>query len=469
MSDPRLPHSPARSAESLAAELKQVIAAIRREFAQRPSVSTGVRAISFGLPPCDLPAWLQHSAAYPKSYWHDRERTVEFGAVGNLDEWPEDEIKTLSEVTKIEAALKTAADPALPAVVVAGRFDEAAHHRGSDWRPFPDVWHQLPSFSVQRAGAKFTGTFVFPGDIAVNDAIAQAEHLLEELIAPASPQQPPALLIQRRDRPDRVEWNDACGNVLEEIKNQNLSKAVLARRTELIFGDAVNPYDFLRWLGESNQQVYRFLLSPRAGSAFVGASPERLFQVQGRRLSSEAVAGTVPRGPAPETDDQLARLLLESRKDNREHRFVVDGIAADLSPFCREIMIAPEPEIVKLRRVQHLVSAIHAELLPETTAAGILTALHPTAAVCGTPRSESMLALRQLEPFDRGYYAGPVGILQPDGAEFAVALRSALVCDNRVILFAGAGIVAGSDPDLEWLELEQKLQAALELLVGVKA
>jgi len=469
MSDPRLPHSPALSAESLATELKQVIAAIRREFAQQPKLSAGVRAISFELPACDLLAWLQHSATFPKSYWHDRDRTIEFGGVGNLTDWPEVELNTLSEVARIEAAFQTAADPALPPIVVAGRFDEAAHHRGSDWRPFPDVWRQLPKFWVRRAGAKSAGTLVFPSGTLVNDAIAQAEHLLEELIVPASPQQPPAPLIQRRDRPDRVEWNDACGYILEEIKNQSLSKAVLARRTELTFADAVDPYDFLRWLGDGNQQAYRFLLSPRAGSAFVGASPERLFKVQGRRLFSEAVAGTVPRGPAPETDDQLARLLLESRKDNREHRFVVDGIAADLRPLCREITIAPEPEIVKLRRVQHLVSAIHAELLPETTAAGILTALHPTAAVCGTPRADAMLALRQLEPFDRGYYAGPVGILQPDGAEFAVALRSALVCDNRVILFAGAGIVAGSDPDLEWLELEQKLQAALELLVGVKS
>lgn len=469
MSDPRLPLSPALSAESLATELKQVSASIRREFAQQPIASTGVRTITFALPACDLLTWLQHSATFPKSYWHDRAHTVEFGAVGNVTAWPADAISNLKQVAQVDAALKTETDPALPAVVVAGRFDEAAHHRGSDWRPFPDVWIQLPRFSVQRVGAKFIGTLVFLRDTAASEAIAEAERLLQELIAPASPQRPPVPLIQRRDRPDRVEWNEACGYIIEEIRNQNLSKAVLARRTELIFADAANPFDFLRWLGESSQQVYRFLLSPRAGSAFVGASPERLFKVQGRKLSSEAVAGTVPRGQAPETDDQLARLLLESRKDNREHRFVVDGIAADLRPICREITIAPEPEIVKLRRVQHLVSEIHAELLPETTAAGILTALHPTAAVCGTPRAESLLALRQLEPFDRGYYAGPVGILQPDNAEFAVALRSALVCDNRVILFAGAGIVAGSDPDLEWLELEQKLQAALELLVGMKA
>src|SRR5690606_24149027 len=161
-------------------------------------------------------AWLQHSATFPKSYWHDRDRTIEFGGVGNLTDWPEVEINTLSEVVRIEAALQTAANPALPAVVVAGRFDEAAHHRGSDWRPFPDVWRQLPKFSVQRAGTRCSGTFVFPRDIAESEAIAQVEHLLEELVVPASPQQPPAPLLQRRDRPDRVEWNDACGSLLAE-------------------------------------------------------------------------------------------------------------------------------------------------------------------------------------------------------------------------------------------------------------
>jgi menaquinone-specific isochorismate synthase len=212
--------------------------------------------------------------------------------------------------------------------------------------------------------------------------------------------------------------------------------------------------------------VYRYLLAPAANTAFIGASPERLFRATNDRVESEAVAGTVPRGQSTATDEQLARLLQESRKDNREHQFVVDGIVADLQPLSETVAAMATPQIVKLQRVQHLISPIVARLRSGVSPMQVLEALHPTPAVCGTPRDRAMLSLRQLEPFDRGYYSGPLGVILPEQVDICVALRSALIGGASVSLYAGAGIVAGSDPDIEWLELEQKLQGSLEVLLG---
>ena len=191
--------------------------------------------------------------------------------------------------------------------------------------------------------------------------------------------------------------------------------------------------------------------------AVVSASPERLFRREGRAVESEAVAGTRPRGVSEADDAVLRDELLRSEKDKAEHEHVRVGIRETLGPLCEELEIEEGVSEMKLARRRHLISRVRGMLRGGVTDAEVLQALHPTPAVCGCPRDEALEEIRALEPFDRGWYAGPVGWIGADEAEFAVGIRSGLVRGNRLALFSGAGIVAGSVPENEWAEIEQKI------------
>ncbi|PSQ98457.1 MAG: isochorismate synthase, partial [Bacteroidetes bacterium SW_7_64_58] len=196
---------------------------------------------------------------------------------------------------------------------------------------------------------------------------------------------------------------------------------------------------------------------PADGPAFVGASPERLFRREGRTVVSEAVAGTRPRGETEEEDAALRRELLQNPKERREHAFVEDAIRSDLEQVCTAVRSPNGTGELALARGRHLHSRITGTLRSETSTTDLLEVLHPTPAVGGVPTDNAVAAIRAQEPFDRGWYAGPVGWVGRDAAEFAVALRAGLVEDNQIALFSGAGIVEGSTPEREWEEIEQKI------------
>ena len=191
--------------------------------------------------------------------------------------------------------------------------------------------------------------------------------------------------------------------------------------------------------------------------AFLGASPERLFRRDGRSVESEAVAGTRPRGVSSADDEGLRDDLLHSAKDRSEHTYVSKGIGEALAPLCEELEIEDGVSEMKLARGRHLRSRVRGTLRDGVTDAALLDALHPTPAVGGHPRDEALERYRDLEPFDRGWYAGPVGWIGAEASEFAVGIRSGLVRGRTLALFSGAGIVAGSVPDEEWAEIEQKI------------
>jgi isochorismate synthase EntC len=193
----------------------------------------------------------------------------------------------------------------------------------------------------------------------------------------------------------------------------------------------------------------------------VGASPELLVARYGDRVVSRPMAGTAVPG-----DGALERLAA-SPKDAREHRLVVDAILEVLGPRCLEVEAAAEPEVDEFADVAHLATPIHGTLrTPAPDALTLARALHPTPAVAGTPTDAALAAIARLEPHGRGRYAGPVGWVDARGdGEWAVALRCASLDGARAVLHAGAGIVAGSDPDLEWTETEAKLDPMLRALV----
>jgi len=257
---------------------------------------------------------------------------------------------------------------------------------------------------------------------------------------------------------------------LAEVSTGALSKVVMARVQTASFEGSMDPVDVVLNLWRENPGSHVFLFEPTPGHILLGAAPETVATLQAGVFHATAVAGSVARGNNPEEQAALARELLNSEKDRREHRVCVEDMVARLAEISQDIQAQPEPHVLTLSAIQHLETAISAKLHPDETVLDALEALHPTPAVCGFPRDRAMEFLGAEEPFQRGWYAGPVGWFDSDGnGAFVPALRSAVGQGKEWRLFAGAGIVAGSNPSREWDETRIKFQPVLKALSGARA
>ena len=208
-----------------------------------------------------------------------------------------------------------------------------------------------------------------------------------------------------------------------------------------------------------------FLFEPVAGEAVVGAAPETIAAVANGVVRATAVAGSAEVGVDAVDGEKLARRLANSEKDRAEHDFVVADMVTRLAALGCSVRRDAEPRVLTVSRIQHLETRIDAEIPHGVTLLDIIASLHPTPAVCGTPRDSALSILTGSEAFDRGWYAGPVGWLGSDGGGvFVPALRSAVSQGAGWCLFAGAGIVPGSDPELEWEETELKFETMLRAM-----
>eukprot|EP00249_Psilotum_nudum_P024790 c29294_g1_i4 orf=1-2574(-) len=256
-----------------------------------------------------------------------------------------------------------------------------------------------------------------------------------------------------------------------------LSKVVLARRTELEVDTAIDPLTLLASLQEKDSVAYQFCIQNTDGSAFIGNTPECLFYKDRFTVISEAVAATRPRGMNDKDDFQISMDLLLSGKDNLEFAIVRDSVRQRMEMVCKHVEMVSHKDEIKQAEVQHLYSCLIGQLHNEANECDILSALHPTPAVCGEPQGLAKDIICQTEMFDRGMYAGPVGWIGGDKAEFAVGIRSSLVepCGYRSLeryfsqgtrfyMYAGAGIVKGSESASEWMELNLKINQFESLL-----
>jgi menaquinone-specific isochorismate synthase len=249
------------------------------------------------------------------------------------------------------------------------------------------------------------------------------------------------------------------------MRNGPLNKVVLSRVCEIRYAQKVDVDGALAYLNTAYPDCYRFLFEPRPFHAFYGASPELIVGVNGRSLQTMGLAGSIGRGTTPAEDEALAQELLNSAKNQHEHALVVESIRRRLDPLTSQLDIANQPSILRLGYIHHLFTPIHAILKQANGVLPILQNLHPTPALGGQPRELAMPFISQAEPVPRGWYGAPVGWLNHnlDGA-FSVAIRSAITQDRRVWFYAGAGIVADSDPQAEWEETELKFRPMLQAL-----
>jgi isochorismate synthase len=256
----------------------------------------------------------------------------------------------------------------------------------------------------------------------------------------------------------------AVAAAAERIANGDLSKVVLAREVIVVATSAHDPAAAFGALREQFPSCFCFCCgTPEA--AFLGASPELLVRRSGASASSVALAGSTRRSSDPAIDDHLGEQLLRSDKNRREQRIVAERIVRALRPHAVWVEQAAEPEVIRVANIQHLATAVIAQLTEPRSAIELAGLLHPTPAVGGEPWPGAAATIAELERMDRGWYAGPVGWMDAtEDGEFCVALRSALLRDREAHLYAGVGVVSGSDPASELAETEVKLGALLPLL-----
>ncbi len=258
-----------------------------------------------------------------------------------------------------------------------------------------------------------------------------------------------------------LEWEQAVATAVGRITRGDLRKVVLARDLHASAAAPIDARVLLRRLAARYPDCYTF-----ACAGLVGATPELLIRRDGREVGSLVLAGTMPRGASAAADARLAAELVGSAKENEEHRYAAASLREALAPQCLTLELSPVPELVRFANVQHLATRVRGTLAVDRSALALAGTLHPTAAVGGTPTDAAVELIRELESMDRERYAGPVGWMDTNGnGEWGIALRCAQLAGNRARLFAGCGIVAGSDPAAELAETQVKfrpMQTALE-------
>lgn len=340
---------------------------------------------------------------------------------------------------------------------------------GRAWAPFGDASFVLPRLLFGCSGDRaFVAAFAPEPEVA--SALADAARRAldahdgtkqQTVFEPAAASGPPA--APTFEDGGEQAWSDLVSAAVAEIERRSFQKVVLCRTRRVAFSREPDLLRALAVLEARHPACARFFFE-HGGATFLGATPERLVLVRGRRAFTEALAGSLPRRPGE--DDAAARArLLASEKDLAEHAFVVDAIRAALAPACDALSIPDAPRVRSLPYIHHLATPITAALAGRAHVLDLAARLHPTPALCGTPRAEARAFLLAREPEPRGWYGGGAGWIDASGdGEIAVAIRSALVLPRSAWIYAGAGIVAGSDPASEYKETTTKERAMREAL-----
>nr|WP_306419901.1 isochorismate synthase MenF [Serratia sp. Se-RSmG] len=263
--------------------------------------------------------------------------------------------------------------------------------------------------------------------------------------------------------PDEPRFKHAVAEAVSRFKQGKLDKAVLSRILDIELEQPVAGHQILNNLMVQNPTGYHFSLPLADGGVLIGASPELLIRKQGGEIHTNPLAGSARRQDDPQQDRLGSERLMRSTKDKYEHKLVIDDIRRHLAPLCASLSVPSGPSLLSTGTMWHLSTRIRGELLnPNLNVMQLACLLHPTPALCGFPTESARQLIADLEPHDRGLFSGIVGWCDANGdGEWAIVIRSGLLRGNRVRLFAGAGIVAASTPQSEWLETAAKLGTML--------
>jgi len=425
--------------------------------------------------------FLRMNPGVPRGFWSREGRWfAHLGSVASVDiEEPKVGMRRFRQVwdEALEHLARGWSDPkggvsSTPPRFFGGFAFSDGHLPQDGWLGFPSARFILPELELTGGDAGGVLTcrgFTEPGEDLDQCSMRLKERLdrAAEAILSSQMEIPPgeAWIPATRVETDLEAWEKTVEKALLEMERGGVSKVVLARVQSVSAEGGLDAVDVVANLWEENPTSHVFLFEPVPGHVLLGAAPETVATLEGGRFRATAVAGSAPRGETDRERASLAEGLLASDKDRREHQICVDDMVRRISPLARKVVADGEPHVLTLHTIQHLETAIEADLKKGQTVLSVLEALHPTPAVCGLPRDLALKFLNREEPFHRGWYAGPVGWFDGQGnGVFVPALRSAVGHDDEWRLFAGAGIVVGSEPRQEWDETRIKFQPVLRAL-----
>ena len=437
------------------------------------------RLLSCSLPASGLSAFsfLSHAFGRPRFFWRssfDDTIYAGFGIAAQLFAWGTDRFREIEHQAELlfEGAelLGKHEAPILPRLFGGFSFRDD-FVQDNVWAAFQPSHFILPHYQFIQRGEESWLTIN-----AMASADDAATLLRQELQAAVSarldllkePQRNlPALGSPDEKRYPMTEqdWRTLIKQAVNATHRSTIQKVVLARICELRYGHEVDSGAVLAYLTAEYPDCTQFLFEPRPFHAFFGATPERLIRLDSDHFVSMALAGSRPRGMDSTEDALLGDELLQSAKERYEHQLVVEALRRRLEPISAQLAIPSLPEVLPLSYIQHLYTPISGTLVSPRSVLSLVELLHPTPALGGSPRDRAMAFIKRYEPVPRGWYAAPVGWFDSTmNGEFAVAIRSAVAQERRVWCYAGAGIVAESQPDVEWAETELKFRPMLRAL-----
>ncbi|MCX8303638.1 isochorismate synthase MenF [Enterobacter pseudoroggenkampii] len=419
---------------------------LRTQLSQALPAAPGIRHFDVSFPlndAFDPLAWLGEQQYYPQFYWQQRNGDEELAALGAVIPF-----SSLALASQFLREQNAAGDTRICGLNAFNPEQSSLF---------------LPRLLWRRTAGNATLRLQLWSDRSLEEDARAALDFLQQL-RPARSIRPLSVQVEHEThQPQQAEWMTLIRMATETIARGDFEKVVLARATDIQVTQRVNPVALMAASRALNLHCYHFCMVFNASNAFLGSTPERLWRRRGTLLRTEALAGTV----ASHTDDsqaqRLGEWLLNDDKNQRENMLVVEDICQRLQHYTQTLEVLP-PQVVRLRKVQHLRRCIWTEL-KQADDEQCLLMLQPTAAVAGLPRQPAREFIQKVEPFNREWYAGSAGYLSPDQSEFCVALRSARVQDDSLRLYAGAGIVSGSDPEQEWQEIENKAAGLRSLLL----
>ena len=404
--------------------------------------------------------WLKSQQSERKVYWKGRGERESIAGIGCADEITQTEQSIISMEQFNHHFLNSGASKYYGGI----RFD-LGQKPATEWESFGGYRFFLPRVELvsTEESTSLVCNLVLPRDKRQKWTILQELSEInipsEDLIGEAN------LPLTRLDEPTEESWDQIIDGILNKFEQPtSLEKVVIARKVTFQYNEKPDNLTLFKHLSSITPNHFHFYFQFDSESVFMGASPERLYKREGFYVESEAIAGTGLRSEDGENDSYFADALISSEKDQREHAFVRESILRSMDKLCREMQIDSRPSVLNLNMGRHLKSKFWGLLHDDSSDVDILNSLHPTSAVGGYPTTDALDVIQEMEPFDRGWYAGPVGWIGQDSAEFSVAIRSALASTASISLFSGAGIVNGSIPKKEWLEVEQKNSDFIKVL-----
>lgn len=439
------------------------------------------RLLSYSRPirPVDLLQFLRHAPGTPRLFWQSARSRLAFAGYGTAADLIAEGTHRFATVQRdlhrlfADAVIDNQGDADVKPRVFGGFAFRGDFSPAGVWSAFPAAYFTLPRVQITQVDGE---TWLTLNQVLADaDQMVNSRALLREefddisaqlALLPTEPLTAAVNAALTIDYPlSQADWHTQITRAVHRIRAGELEKVVLSRTCDVQFERAFDPTTALTRLGAKYPDTFRFMLEPLPGHTFFGATPELLGQVEGDALTTAALAGSIRRGQTGAEDRALADELFHNPKERHEHQVVVDALRHYLQPLTTRLDVAAPPDILRLSNIQHLYTPISGRLRADHNLLDVVETLHPTPALGGHPQREALDAIRQIEQVSRGWYASPVGWLDADGdGMFAVAIRSAVAVGRQARLYAGAGIVADSDPDREWAETGLKFKPMLSAL-----